>query len=149
MLWLIHKMYWSQNSTNVMYYIYIYIYIYIDELCVLIIVIEENHRLVVPYPWPSLATPPYGLSLPAGPQGYTPYPHRFERVTLLLLGHMKGSIGAHHLWAHLYFSSSLVRLTLIVFMMRGKKKIDCQVQIVDLVVWVTTYGNAFGNILSP
>ena len=41
------------------------------------------------YPWPSLATPPYRSSLPAGPQGYTPYPHRaavcrFELVALTL-----------------------------------------------------------------
>ena len=28
------------------------------------------------YPRPSLATPPYGSSLLAGPQGYIPYPHR-------------------------------------------------------------------------
>ena len=28
------------------------------------------------YPWPSLATPPYRSSLLAGPQGYTPYPHK-------------------------------------------------------------------------
>ena len=34
-------------------------------------------------------------------QGYIPYPHRaavcrFELVALLLLGHVKGSIGVHH-----------------------------------------------------
>ena len=55
------------------------------------------------YPWPSLVTPPYSSSLPAGPQGYKPYPHRaavcrFELAALLLLGHVKGSIGVHHLW---------------------------------------------------
>ena len=53
------------------------------------------------YPWPFLATFPYRPSLSAGPQGYTPYPHRaavcrFELVALLLLGHVKGSKGIHH-----------------------------------------------------
>ena len=54
------------------------------------------------YPRPSLATSPYYSSLLAGLQGYIPYPHRaavcmFELVALLLLGHMWGSIGVHHL----------------------------------------------------
>ena len=62
------------------------------------------------YLWPSLATPPNRSSLPAGPQGCIPYPHRaavckFELVALLLLGHVKGSIGVLHLWSHPYFSS--------------------------------------------
>ena len=57
------------------------------------------------YPWPSLATSPYRSSPLAGLQGYIPYPHRatvciFELVVLLLFGHMWGSIGVHHLWAH-------------------------------------------------
>ena len=56
------------------------------------------------YPLPSLATPPYCSSLLAGPQGYIPYPHRaavcrFALVALLLLDHVRGSIGEHHLWA--------------------------------------------------
>ena len=55
------------------------------------------------YPWHSLATLRYCSSLPAGPQGYTPYPHRdavckFNLVALFLLDHVKGSIGVHHLW---------------------------------------------------
>ena len=55
------------------------------------------------YPWPSLATSPYHSSLLAGLQGYIPYPHIaavciFELVVLLLLGHMRGSIGVHHWW---------------------------------------------------
>ena len=42
------------------------------------------------------------LSLLAGLQSYIPYPHiaavcMFELVVLLLLGHMWGSIGVHHL----------------------------------------------------
>ena len=63
------------------------------------------------YPWPSVATPPYRSSLPADPQGYTSYPHRAtvcrcELVALPLLGHVKGSIGVHYLWACPYFSNS-------------------------------------------
>ena len=67
-----------------------------------------NHIIIIlachqhGYPWPSLATPPYRSSPPAGPHGYTPYPHRaavcrFELVALLSLGHVKLSIGVHHL----------------------------------------------------
>ena len=57
------------------------------------------------YPWPSLATSPYHSSPPAGLQGYILCPHivavfKFELVVLLLHGHMWGSIGVHHLWAH-------------------------------------------------
>ena len=67
------------------------------------------------YPWPSLATSPY-YSLPqAGLQGYILCPHiaavwMFELVVLLLLGHMWGSIGVHHLWARPCFSSSVLRV---------------------------------------
>ena len=58
------------------------------------------------YPWPSLATPPPRLLLPAGPQSYSPYRPRasvcrFELVALLLLGYVKGSIGIPP-----YFSSN-------------------------------------------
>ena len=75
----------------------------------LIILLYHQHG----YPWPSLATTPYRSLLPASPQAYTLYPHRaavyrFEQVTLLVLGHVKGSIGVHHLWARLYFSSSVL-----------------------------------------
>ena len=77
-------------------------YIYI------IIIIMSHHQHG--YPWPSLATPPYRPSLPAGPQDYIPYLHRaavcnFELVALLLLGYVKGSKRVHHLWARPYFSS--------------------------------------------
>ena len=49
-----------------------------------------------------VATSPYHSSPLAGLQGYIPYPHiaavcMFELVVLLLLGHMRGSIGVHHL----------------------------------------------------
>ena len=54
------------------------------------------------YPWPSLATSPNSSSPLEGLQGYIPYPHiaavcMFRRVVLLLLGHMWGSIGVHHI----------------------------------------------------
>ena len=67
------------------------------------------------YPWPSLATSPYHSSPLAGLQGYVPYPHiaavcLFVLVVLLLLGHMRGSIGVHHLWARPCFSSSVLHV---------------------------------------
>ena len=64
---------------------------------VIIIISYRRHG----YPWPSLATSPYG-SLPlVGLQGYILYPHiavecMFELVVLLLPGYMRGSIGVHH-----------------------------------------------------
>ena len=67
------------------------------------------------YPWPSLAIST-DRSLPlAGLQGYIPCPHTaavcmFELVVLLLLGHMWGSIGVHHLWARPCFSSSVLHV---------------------------------------
>ena len=74
------------------------------------------------YPWPSLATSPYHSSPLAGLQGNIPYPRvaavcMFELVVLLLLGHMRGSIEAHHLWARPCFPSSVmhVRLAWIAF----------------------------------
>ena len=50
------------------------------------------------YHWPSLATSPYHSSLLTGLQCYIPHPHiaavsMFKLVVLLLLGHMRGSIG--------------------------------------------------------
>ena len=73
-------------------------------------------------------------SLPAGPQGYTPYPHRAtvcrcELVTLPFLGHV---VGVH--WSTWLMSSSLllqqcpaclVRQTLIVFVMGGRWPYSC------------------------
>ena len=81
-----------------------YIYIIIILSC-------HQHR----YPWTSLATSPYHSSHPAGPQGYTLYPHRaavcrFELVALLLLGHVKGSVGVPPLWARPFFSSSVLHV---------------------------------------
>ena len=67
------------------------------------------------YPWPFLATFSYRSSPLAGLQGYIPYPHiaaiyMFELVVLLLLGHMRGSIEVHHLWARPCFSSSVLHV---------------------------------------
>ena len=70
------------------------------------------------YPWSLLPTSPYRSSLPAGPQGCTSYPHRaavcrFEVVALLLLGHVKGPTGIHHLWARPYFSISVLHVCFV------------------------------------
>ena len=48
-------------------------------------------------------------------QGYIPYPHiaaecMFELVALLLPGHMRESIGVHHLWARSCFSSNVLHV---------------------------------------
>ena len=86
----------------------IYIYIY------LIIMLCRQHG----YPWPFLITSSYHSSPLAGLQGYIPYPHRaaiciFELTVLLLLSHMWGSIGVHHLWARPCFSSSILHVWFI------------------------------------
>ena len=83
------------------------------------------------YPRPSLVTPPYRPSLPAGPQGYVPYLHRaavcrFELVALLLLGHLKGSTSLLSSSLLLQqFPACLVRLTLIVFVIGGRRQYSC------------------------
>ena len=81
------------------------------------------------YPKPSLGTPPYRPSLPIGPQGYIPYPHRavvcrFDLVALHLFGHMRGGghRGASLMSSYLLLQqcpACLVRLTGIVFVMGG------------------------------
>ena len=86
--WLCTPVIRQRNTPNTLLYIYI----------ILIIMSCRLHG----YPRPSLATSPYHSSLLAGFQGYIPYPHiaalcMFELVVLLLLGHMSGSIGEHHL----------------------------------------------------
>ena len=77
----------------------------VNQLFIIIIMLHG-------YPWPSLATPSYHSLLLVGLQSYIPYwrraiVHRFKLVVLPLLGHVKGSTGVHHLWAHSYFSSSV------------------------------------------
>ena len=83
-------------------------------IIIIIIIIIMSCRLHG-YPWPSLVTSPHRSSPLAGLQGYIPYPHiaaicMFELVVLLLLGHMRGSIGIHHLWARPCFSSSVLHV---------------------------------------
>ena len=85
-------------------------------LIIIIIIIMSCRRHG--YPWPPLATSPYRSSPLAGLQGYIPCPHiaagcMFEVVVLLLLGHMWGSIGVHHLWARRCFSSSDLHVWLV------------------------------------
>ena len=111
-------------------YIYIYIIFYIKEKeksllwyhykfisglrwPIIIIIIMSCRQQG--YPSPSLATSPYRSSRPVGLQGYISYPHiaaecMFELVVLLLPGHMWRSIGAHHLWARPWFSSSFLHV---------------------------------------
>ena len=84
------------------------------KLCILGIIIIMSCRQHG-YPWPSLATSPNHSSPPAGLQGYILCLHiaavcRFVLVVLLLLGHMWGSIGVHHLRARPCFSSSVLRV---------------------------------------
>ena len=74
----------------------------------------RQHR----YLRPSLATSPYHSLPPAGLQGYILCLHiaavcKFELVVLILLGHMWGSIGVHHLGARPCFSSSVLRVWLV------------------------------------
>ena len=88
--------------------------IYTIIIIIIIIMSCRLHR----YPRPSLTTSPYRSSPPAGLHGYIPYPHiaavcMFELVVLRLLGDMWGSIGVHHLWARLCFSSSVLRVCFI------------------------------------
>ena len=95
----------------------ILIYLIHHELTLEIIIMPYHGH---GYPWPFLATSPYRFLLLAGPQGYTPYPHRatvcrFKLVILLSLGYVKGSIGVHHLWACPYFSSSVLHVWFILF----------------------------------
>ena len=83
-------------------HVHIYIYIYIIMSC-------HQHG----YPWPSLTTPSFHSSFLAGSQGYIPYLHRaavcrFELIALFSLSHVRGSIGAHHLWEYPWFSSSVL-----------------------------------------
>ena len=65
---------------------------------------HHHHHHVVPPARISLTLScHFSLSF-IGTQGYIPYPHiagvcMFELVILLLLGHMRGSKGKHHLWA--------------------------------------------------
>ena len=77
-------------------------------MIIIIIMSRSQHG----YPWPSLSTSPYHSSPLAGLQGYISYHHiaavcMFELVVLLLIGHMRGSTGVHHLRVRPCFSSSV------------------------------------------
>ena len=93
------------------YYVSLFVWLWFSRWVVasyeyiIIIMSRYQHR----YPWPSLTTPPYSLSLRAGLQGYIPYRQRaavcrFELVVLPLLVHVKWSTGVHP-----YFPSSVLR----------------------------------------
>ena len=130
---LINKTEWLRKLTKpsfaihmVKYYINATLMVGMREIVINIILSCHQHR----YPWPS----PYYSSLLAGPLGYILYPHRaavcrFEPISLLLLGYMRGSIGEHHLWACPLLlqqcHACLVRLTLIVFVMGGRWPYSC------------------------
>ena len=91
---------------SVYIYIYIYIYVYHHSSCC---------AASADIPDPLLPLLPIN-SLPlAGLQGYILCPQiadlcKFKLVVLLLLGHMWGSIGVHHLWARPCFSSSVLHV---------------------------------------
>ena len=76
--------------------------------------------------WPCLATSHYHSSPLAGLQGYIPYVHiaavcMFELVVLLLLGHIHQSTSLMSSFLLLLqCPASLVRLTLIVFVIAGR-----------------------------
>ena len=95
---------WLQQSLNLLFNEMLFIeFIWLS--------IANHHHLVVPSAWISL-TLFHHPSLSLIVSGFTPYPHRaavckFELVALLLLGHVKGSIGVPRLWTRLYFSSSV------------------------------------------
>ena len=91
---------------------------------IIILIIMSCHQHG--YLWPSLSTPPYRPSLPAGLQGYIPYLHRaavcrFEQVALPLLSHVRGVHRSISLMSSSLLlqqcSACLVHLILIVFVM--------------------------------
>ena len=95
--------------THTKYHLYVQTQHY--ENIMIIIMSCHSHG----YPWSSLATSLYPSSPLAGLQGYITYPHiaaecMFELVVLPLPGHMRGSIGVHHLWARPCFSSSVLHV---------------------------------------
>ena len=83
--------------------VYVCVYAYVCVFgCVYMSVYISFCAISMDIPDPFLTPLPYPSSLPAAPRGYTLYPHRAdvcrcELVTLILLSHVKGSIGVHHL----------------------------------------------------
>ena len=108
-------------SLSLSIYIYLYIYIYI-YICVCVCVWSSSSSSCR-----AASTDifdPLSPLLPiihrylAGLQSYIPHPHiasicMIELVVLLLLGHMRGSIGVHLLWARPCFSSSVLHVWLV------------------------------------
>ena len=88
----------------------------IYKMCLYIFHHHHHHHhvmLLAWISWPCLVTFPYHSSPLACLLDYIPYLHiaavcMFLLVVLLLLGHMWGSIGVHHLWAHPCSSSSVL-----------------------------------------
>ena len=115
--------------------------ILLDILIIIIIIMSCCQQ---GYPWPSLATPPYRSSLLAGRLGYIPYPHRFELVVLLLLGHVRGSLREHHLWACPCFSSSVLHVHT---QLLHNKQNEAQGQFVEHVNlgWILNFLNLLPN----
>ena len=84
------------------------------------------------YPWPSLATPPYCSSLPAGLQSYTPYLHRVAVSRFELVALLRPCEGVHRSTSFMRSSlllqlclACLVRQILIVFVMGGRWPYSC------------------------
>ena len=59
---------------------------------------------------PSLSFIASGMSSGLPPYADRAAVYRFERVVLFLLGHVKGSLGVHNLWARPYFSSGVLHV---------------------------------------
>ena len=99
--WVTASLFWSPGLFSVLWFIQI-----------IIIISCRQHR----YPWLSLSRhSSLSIVASAGLQGYIPYPHRaaacmFELVVLLLLSHMWGSAGVHHLWAIPCYSNSVLHV---------------------------------------
>ena len=97
--WLNGYFEWSLSEYTMNSWRITWIIIIIILIIIIIIILMSCHQHG--YPWPSLATPPYRSLLLVGPEDYIPYLHRaalcrLQLVILLLLGHMRGSIGEHH-----------------------------------------------------
>ena len=98
-------------------------------LYIIIIIIIMSCRLHG-YPWPSLATSPCRSSPPASLQGYIPYPHIAAGCIYVRAGRSafaRPYFGVHRSTSLMSSSlllqqcpACLVRLTWIVFMMRGR-----------------------------
>ena len=105
---------WGACARKTMYFLnWVLISSFVYSTILFTIIILSCHQHV--YPWSSLATSPYRSLLPVGPEVYVPYPHRatvcrFELAALLLQGHVRESIGVHHLWARPYLSSSFLHV---------------------------------------